>query len=39
MAVLSAFQWDFVWLFEKLNVGRTIMVLVLQAKTEEDVRQ
>ncbi|KAK9446961.1 tyrosyl-DNA phosphodiesterase-domain-containing protein [Limtongia smithiae] len=31
-AVLSAFQWEFEWIFDKLFLGRTRMVLVVAAK-------
>ena len=33
-AVLSSFQWDFDWLFPKLDTHRTKFVLVMQAKEE-----
>jgi Tyrosyl-DNA phosphodiesterase len=33
-AVLSAFQWDFDWLFPKMHTKRTSFVLVMQAKYE-----
>ena len=38
-AVLSAFQWDFDWLFPKLNTKQTSFVLVMQAKYESHKRQ
>ncbi|KAI9786918.1 MAG: hypothetical protein M1839_005149 [Geoglossum umbratile] len=34
-AVLSAFQWDMYWLFSKLDMGKTNLLLVMQAKDEE----
>ena len=38
-AVLSAFQWDFDWLFPKMDTKRTSFVLVMQAKYESQQRQ
>lgn len=38
-AVLSAFQWDFDWLFPKMNTTRTSFVLVMQAKYDSQKRQ
>ena len=38
-AVLSAFQWDFDWLFPKMNTNRTSFVLVMQAKYESQKQQ
>ena len=38
-AVLSAFQWDFDWLFPKMDTKRTSFVLVMQAKYESRQRQ
>lgn len=38
-AVLSAFQWDFDWLFPKMNTKATSFVLVMQAKYESQQRQ
>ncbi|CAF9911263.1 MAG: hypothetical protein HETSPECPRED_000285 [Heterodermia speciosa] len=32
LAVLSSFQWDIAWLFRKINVQKTQVVLVMQAK-------
>lgn len=40
-AVLSAFQWDYDWLFPKLDLKRTSLVLVMQAKYQsrkEDIK-
>ncbi|KAK9466577.1 tyrosyl-DNA phosphodiesterase-domain-containing protein [Lipomyces arxii] len=34
-AALSAFQWDFDWIFDKLFLDRTKIVLVVPAKTSE----
>ena len=34
LAVLSSFQWDIPWLFAKLNVSKTLITLVMQAKDE-----
>lgn len=33
-AVLSAFQWNTQWLFPKLELPRTKLILIMQAKTE-----
>jgi hypothetical protein len=38
-AVLSAFQWDFDWLFPKMNTKSTSFVLVMQAKYESQQKQ
>jgi hypothetical protein len=38
-AVLSAFQWDFDWLFPKMDTKRTSFVLVMQAKFESQKKQ
>ena len=38
-AVLSAFQWDFDWLFPKMDTKRTSFVLVMQAKYESQKLQ
>jgi hypothetical protein len=38
-AVLSAFQWDFDWLFPKMDTKRTSFVLVMQAKYDSQKRQ
>ncbi|KAL8708168.1 MAG: hypothetical protein Q9220_006929 [cf. Caloplaca sp. 1 TL-2023] len=35
LAVLSSFQWDIPWLFQKLNLPTTQVVLVMQAETDE----
>ncbi|KAK9474008.1 tyrosyl-DNA phosphodiesterase-domain-containing protein [Dipodascopsis tothii] len=35
-AVLSSFQWDFDWLFTKTGLGAIDLVLVVQAKGEEE---
>lgn len=34
LAVLSSFQWDIPWLFQKLSLSRTKITLVMQAKDE-----
>ena len=34
LAVLSSFQWDIEWLFHKIDLQKTQMVLVMQAKDE-----
>lgn len=34
-AVLSAFQWDFDWILQKIFVGRTNLVLVVPAKGDD----
>ena len=34
MAVLSSFQWDIPWLFDRLNVSKTLVTLVMQAKDD-----
>lgn len=36
-AVLSAFQWDLEWVFSKLDVSKTKLVLVMEAKDETTV--
>lgn len=38
-AVLSSFQWDFDWLFPKLDTKRTPLILVMQAKYESQKQQ
>jgi hypothetical protein len=38
-AILSAFQWDFDWLFPKMDTKRTSFVLVMQAKFESQKKQ
>lgn len=38
MAVLSAFQWDADWILGKLDMVKTRLICVMQAKTEEEVR-
>jgi hypothetical protein len=38
-AVLSSFQWDFDWLFQKFNTTSTRFLLVIGAKEEEHVRE
>ncbi|KAI9810981.1 MAG: hypothetical protein M1827_005712 [Pycnora praestabilis] len=35
IAVLSSFQWDVEWLLQKLDIPRTKLILVMQAKDEE----
>ncbi|KAL8954848.1 MAG: hypothetical protein Q9183_006903, partial [Haloplaca sp. 2 TL-2023] len=35
LAVLSSFQWDMQWLFKKLNMATTQLVLVMQADDED----
>lgn len=37
IALLSSFQWNMEWVFSKLDVPRTKLVLVMQAKDEETV--
>ncbi|KAI9844109.1 MAG: hypothetical protein M1837_005823 [Sclerophora amabilis] len=37
IAVLSSFQWDVEWLMNKVNLGRTKLMLVMQAKDEATV--
>ena len=34
LAVLSAFQWDIAWIFDKLSLSKTKLYLVMQAKEE-----
>ncbi|KAL8946869.1 MAG: hypothetical protein Q9222_006789, partial [Ikaeria aurantiellina] len=35
LAVLSSFQWDIPWLFTKLNLSTTQVVLIMQAETDD----
>lgn len=37
VAVLSAFKWDMEWVFSKLDVSKTKLVLVMEAKDEATV--
>ena len=39
LAVLSSFQWDIEWLFRKINMKTTKLILVMQAKEESTKRQ
>ncbi|KAF8472513.1 tyrosyl-DNA phosphodiesterase-domain-containing protein [Kalaharituber pfeilii] len=38
-AVLSAFQWDLDWVFSKLNIRQMSLILVMQAKEEQEKEQ
>jgi hypothetical protein len=37
LAVLSAYQWDEEWILSKLNMRKTKVICVVQAKTEQEV--
>ena len=39
LAVLSSFQWDIPWLFAKLDISKTLITLVMQAKDEAKKEQ
>ena len=39
LAVLSSFQWDIEWLFRKIDMKATKLILVMQAKEEATRRQ
>jgi hypothetical protein len=38
-AVLSSFMWDAEWIFRKIDTKKTNMILVMQAKSEEEREQ
>ncbi|KAL8761083.1 MAG: hypothetical protein Q9194_007731, partial [Teloschistes cf. exilis] len=39
LAVLCSFQWDIDWLFAKIHIDQTHLILVMQANTEETKAQ
>ncbi|MCJ1312781.1 hypothetical protein MMC25_006457 [Agyrium rufum] len=39
LAVLSSFQWDIEWLFSKVDIPRTKLILVMQAEDEATKQQ